>query len=97
MSMQTSLRSKGNISDKRILIDIFINQNDVTSLRWLQELIGQISPYSEFIILNTHHISRAEAKLMQIKCDSIHLNEKEVQFHEVEQILCKMASLFQKS
>ena len=82
-------------NENKITVDVFISENDPTVLRWITELHTCIRPYQEFVIINVHNRDTNNmAKQLHLSTDTILLNEKLVQFHNLEIELVKMAKKF---
>jgi hypothetical protein len=82
-------------SSNRINIDVFFDTEDVTSLRWLNELHEKIKPYQNIVNINVHDCRNSiESKQLHIYTDTILINEKKVNCAQLEKTLIEMAKKF---
>lgn len=81
---------------KKINIDIFFASEDITALRWLNDLFQRVKPYQELININLYQLGSKESRKLNITTDTVIVNEQRVSVCKLEKILLEMASSFVK-
>ncbi|MHA2103775.1 MAG: hypothetical protein ACW981_10120 [Candidatus Hodarchaeales archaeon] len=92
----SSLGLKSSVGNpNKISVDVFFDTEDITSLRWLNELHEKIRPYQNIVTVNVHDCRNSlESKQLHINTDTILINEKKINCCHLEQILIEMAKKF---
>jgi hypothetical protein len=79
----------------KISVDVFFDTEDITSLRWLNELHEKIKPYQNIVTVNVYDFRNSlESKQLQINTDAILINEKKINCAQLEKTLIEMAKKF---
>lgn len=79
---------------EKIQIDVFFSIRDVTALRWISEINRVLSPYQEYVVINTHQVNSDQARKMQIFTDAVVINNEKIEFYEVSKTLFELATKF---
>ena len=82
-------------SSNKISIDVFFDTEDITSLRWLNELHEKVKPYQNIVNISVHECRNSlESKQLHINTDTILINEKKINCGHLEKMLLEMAKKF---
>ena len=81
---------------RKINIDIFFAAEEITALRWLNDLYDRIKPYKELINVSIYQLGSNESRKLNITTDTVIINELKVTTCKLEKILLELAKNFVK-